>query len=70
MWEIAEIVIAIILIGLVLMQERGGGSSALFGGGGESSYQTRRGAEKFIFWATIAVAIAFVALALFKLVNG
>lgn len=71
MWEITEIVVALLLITLILMQERGGSSSGLFGGGGggESSYQTRRGMEKIVFWATIVTAIAFVGLALFKLFN-
>lgn len=69
MWEIIEITIALVLIALILMQERGGSSSGLFGGGGggDTSYQTRRGAENIVFWATIVAAVAFVGLALYKL---
>jgi len=42
------------------MQARGSGLSSVFGG--ESTfYHTRRGIEKIIFWATIILAILFVA---------
>jgi protein translocase SecG subunit len=65
--EIIEIIISVVLIALILIQERSSGLSGIFGGGGESSFQTRRGVEKFIFVATIVAAIAFVVLALIKL---
>jgi protein translocase SecG subunit len=67
MFEIAEIAVSLILIALILMQERGGGAGGLFGGGGDTAYQTRRGAERAIYWATIVAAIVFVSLALIKL---
>lgn len=71
MFSIAEIVIAVLLIALVLIQERSSGLSGVFGGGGgDSSYQTRRGTEKVVFVATIIVAIAFVALSIVKLIIG
>ncbi len=57
---IAQIIIAALLIIAVLFQNRGSGLSSVFGG--ESTfYHTRRGAEKFIFWATIILAILFIA---------
>jgi len=62
--SILQAILAIVLIALIIVQERGGGTSGLFGGGGDTVYQTRRGVEKIIFYATIVVAIAFVALAL------
>ncbi len=62
--EIAQIVIGIILIGLILIQQRGGGLSSAFGGGGGQFYGTRRGLEKTIFGATIALSVIFVVLAL------
>lgn len=69
MFSIAEIIIAVLLIALVLIQERSSGISGVFGGGGgDASYQTRRGTEKIVFMATIIVAIAFVALSILKLI--
>ena len=66
-----QIILAVIIIGLILLQERSSGMSGLFGGGGDDGYyQTRRGMEKFIFIATIAAAIIFVALAVWQLIGG
>lgn len=70
MFAIAEIVISVLLVALVLIQERSSGLSGVFGGSGDSSYQTRRGAEKMVFIATIVAAIAFVALSIVKLIAG
>jgi protein translocase SecG subunit len=71
MIPIVQIVLAVVIIGLILLQERSSGMSGLFGGGGgENYYQTRRGMEKFIFISTIVAAIAFVALAVWQLVGG
>ncbi|MFH1990682.1 MAG: preprotein translocase subunit SecG [Patescibacteria group bacterium] len=58
--SIAQIVLATLLAGAILMQSRGSGLSSVFGG--ESTfYHTRRGIENVIFWATIVLAILFVA---------
>ncbi len=65
---IAQIAIAILLVALILLQERSAGLSGLFGGEGGGFYQTRRGLEKIIFYATIVLSVAFVALAIFQLV--
>lgn len=66
---IAQIVISVVLIALVLIQERSSGLSGLFGGGGAGTpYQTRRGLEKGMYWATIIAATLFAGLALLNLV--
>lgn len=71
MITIAEIIVSIVLIVLVLLQERSSGLSGVFGGGGgDASYQTRRGLEKGIFWATIVFTILFAALAVSKLLSN
>lgn len=64
---IAQIVIAILLMILILLQQRGAGLGSAFGQGG-GFYATQRGLQKKIYWATVALAIAFVGLAIANLV--
>ena len=65
---IAQIVIAICVIILILLQERSAGLSGLFGGDSGGYYQTRRGAEKAVFMATIVLSVVFLTLAIAQLV--
>lgn len=60
---IAQIVLAAILVGFILIQSKGAGLSGVFGGEG-NIYSTKRGAERIIFIATIVVAILFFGVAL------
>ena len=55
------LVISVILVILVLLQSKGGGLSNVFGGEG-NVYQTRRGLEKGIFYATVVLSVIFVGL--------
>ncbi len=66
---IIQVVVSIILIVLVLLQERSSGLSGVFGGDGGTPYQTRRGLEKIIYWATIVAAAIFAVLAIVKLIS-
>jgi len=61
--QIGQIVLAVILLTLILIQSKGVGLSAAFGGGGEV-FHTRRGAERVIFIFTIIVAFLFVSTSL------
>ncbi|MEK7464234.1 MAG: preprotein translocase subunit SecG [Patescibacteria group bacterium] len=66
---IGQIVVSIILIILILLQEREGGLGGLLGGTGVGSqYQTRRGLEKGIYYATIVFAVVFAVLAILNIV--
>ncbi len=65
---ILQIITAIALIILILLQERSAGLSGIFGGESGGFYQTRRGLEKLIFGGTIVLALIFVGLAIFQLV--
>lgn len=58
-----QIILAVLLIALILMQQRGAALGGAFGGGNEF-YGTKRGAEKAIFTATIVVAILFLGVAI------
>ena len=64
-----QLVVALAIIGLILLQERGAGAGGLIGGssGGEV-YHRRRGLERIIFAATVVLVLAFVALSIAHLV--
>jgi protein translocase SecG subunit len=64
---ITQIILSILIIVLILLQERSSGMSGLLGGDGGGFYQARRGMEKAIFYATIILVVAFVALAIYQL---
>ncbi|HEY4500871.1 MAG TPA: preprotein translocase subunit SecG [Candidatus Paceibacterota bacterium] len=60
----AEIVLGILLIIGIVLQQRGASLGGAFGGDNfASSFYKRRGAEKFLFNATIVIAILLVLLA-------
>ncbi len=65
---IAQSIISVVLVVLILLQQRGTALGSAFGGGGES-YSTRRGAQKYIFWATIIFTVIFLGLALYNLMK-
>lgn len=60
-----QIVLSVLLVGGIVLQQRGAGLGGAFGGDNFSStFYKRRGAEKFLFQATIIIAILFVASAI------
>ena len=63
--NLTQITIAIILIGVILLQSQGGGLSPVFGGGGEA-YRSKQNIEKVLIMATIilSVLLAIISLAL------
>lgn len=65
--QIAQVISALLLIAVILMQNRGTGLSGVFGGA-SGVFRTKRGIEKTLFTSTIVIAIIFVALSLFSLV--
>ncbi len=66
--SIIQIIVAIALIVLILLQERSSGLSGIFGGEG-GFYHARRGLEKIIFQATVGLAVLFVGLAILQFLN-
>jgi protein translocase SecG subunit len=60
---IAQVVVAVLLMISVLLQNRGSGLSSAFGGdfGG---YYTKRGVEKFLFFASVFLGVCFIGLAI------
>jgi protein translocase SecG subunit len=61
----AEIILSLLLITGVVLQQRGAGLGGAFGGDNfASTFYKRRGAEDFLFKASIVVAFLFVASAI------
>lgn len=65
---IVQVVLSILLVAGVLMQRSEAGLGAVFGSDSGSTRYQRRGAEKFLFYATIVVAILFAISAFLSLV--
>lgn len=63
----SQIIISIVLIVLIAIQQRGAALGAGFGGGGEV-YSTKRGAQKKIYYATVAIATIFLVLGVLYIV--
>jgi len=57
-WLILQIILSVLLISAILLQAQGSGLGSTWGGGGET-YHTKRGVEKVIFNATIALVVCF-----------
>ncbi len=62
---IAQIILAIILIGLFLLQVRGGGLGGMFGQQ-TGTFRTKRGVEKTLFRFTILLVTIFVIVSIFS----
>lgn len=65
---VVEIVLAILIVGAVLLQTRGAGLGGAFTDSGSQTYYKRRGAELFLFRATIVLGVLFAAVSLLALV--
>jgi preprotein translocase subunit SecG len=63
-----QVVISILLIGAILLQQRGAGMGGAFGDSSQGTYYKRRGAELFLFQASIVLSILFALTALVQLV--
>ena len=62
--DLAQVVLALTLIVLVLLQGKGNSASAFFNREAATTYRTRRGIERTLLQATIVVGIIFSILSL------
>ena len=65
-FNIAQIMVSLVLIAVLLLQVRGGGLGGIFGQP-DSTFRTRRGVEKTLFQFTIALVIVFIILSIISL---
>jgi len=66
---IAQIVVAVILIIVLMLQVHGGGLGGIFGQA-DSVYRTRRGTEKTLLQFTIGLTILFVIICIVVVVSS
>jgi len=65
--SMVQAILAMLLIAEILIQQRGSGLGLAFGGAGEV-YGVRRGAEKFVFIATVMTAAIFFLIGMLRVV--
>ena len=61
--NIIQIILAVILITVILLQSRGAGLGGVLGGEG-NVYSTKRGFEKTLLISTIVVSVLFLGVAM------
>ena len=59
--KFADIIVMVLLIVVIALQNKSSGLSNVFGGAG-NIVATRRGFEKWLFYATIVLGIVFVSI--------
>jgi preprotein translocase subunit SecG len=65
--NLIQIVISVALITIILLQAKGSGLGGIFGGD-SSIYKTRRGVEKTLHQATIALSIVFFGISILSVI--
>lgn len=65
--NILETIVALLLIGVILLQSKGSGLSSAFGGKGEF-YRSKRSFEKFLVWLTVFLSALFAVLSVLLLI--
>lgn len=64
---VIQMVLSVLLVTVILLQQKGSGIGAAFGGSSDV-FRTKRGVEKILHYATIALAILFFGNALLTIV--
>ena len=66
-FQASQILVALLLIAVILIQVRGQGSG--FFGSAQESFRTRRGVEKTLFQFTVVLAVLFTLLAIMSAIR-
>lgn len=64
---IVQIIISVALIIVIMLQSRGD-SGGMAGVGGGQSYRSKKGLEKFLFYATIVLAVLFASVSIISII--
>lgn len=64
--NILQIVLAVLLVIIIILQPKGAGLGSSFGGSGH--YHSKRGLDKIFSKATIVIAAAFLLLSIVRMV--
>lgn len=64
---LVQVVLALVLILVILVQQKGTGLGSTFGGE-LGFYRTKRGAEKLLFYTTIGISVLFILLSITSLI--
>jgi len=69
-FQIASIILSIVLIILIMLQVRGGSIDGLLGGGGAGGgiARTRRGLEKTLFQITVGLSTIFLIICIIAVI--
>jgi len=67
--SVIQIILAVALIMVILLQVKGGGLGGIFGQA-DTVFRTRRGLEKRLFQVTVVLIVLFVILAIVTLKFG
>jgi len=65
--SVVAIVVAVLLIGVIMLQMQGAGLSSSFGGGGEF-YRSKQSIDKLLITATVILTIFFGILSIILLI--
>jgi protein translocase SecG subunit len=66
-FNVLEIIVAVLLIIVILLQMQGSGISGAFGGSGEF-FRSKRSVEKLLMWSTVVLAFFFGLLSIILLI--
>ncbi|MBU0546524.1 preprotein translocase subunit SecG [Patescibacteria group bacterium] len=66
-FNIVQLVLALLLIITILLQQKGSGLGSAFGGS-SNIYSTKRGVDKVLFQSTIVIAVIFFAVSFLRLI--
>ncbi len=65
--NVAAIIVAILLIGVIMLQMQGSGLSSSFGGAGEF-YRSKQSIDKLLIGTTVVLTVLFGTLSIFLLI--
>jgi preprotein translocase subunit SecG len=69
-FQLASIIMSILLIALILLQVKGGGLSSLLGGdAGGGIARTRRGLERTLFQITVGLSATFLIICILSVIT-